>query len=488
MITTFKSYLVSFAFFVSGMLLAAQDSQEIQITKRSNGKSIQVQPIKLKGELFTFFFKSQERTLNLSELSDASIVALKEALDKQATQKTEAFSSINEAISHPLFLNQSLWTEQSQDIAERIQWPVESIKKDSASFRLYPPADYSFLGTRPYCATLYSGQGGTPIRFSLIFANKGDYNTTAGFGESHFDNKKTKNTDTRSLQQAIEQDAKTITARLTKYLGQEPAKQYYGEKTEKRKVSRWDVKDHSFLLTSKENEYTSLLIVQRSNAELEGKVAFIKDSELKKKLIKNVSSEDNGDIVIQNIPMVNQGPKGYCAPATFERAMNYMSIPADMYELATAATSAKGGTNTRLLADNCKRIIRSKARRIKELELQKDLEIRKIKKFIDKGVPILWQMRSLPAYNKLVNKRSQERLEIEDFGSWANTISAEAEELTSLFKADESNHHICMIIGYNKITQEIAVSDSWGPKYELRWVHIDIAKAVSSRGGFAIDF
>ena len=97
-------------------------------------------------------------------------------------------------------------------------------------------------------------------------------------------------------------------------------------------------------------------------------------------------------------------------------------------------------------------------------------------------------MRSLPAYNKLVNKRSQERLEIEDFDSWTNTISAEAEELTSQFKADESNHHICMIIGYNEITQEIAVSDSWGPKYELRWVHIDIAKAVSSRGGFAIDF
>ena len=45
-----------------------------------------------------------------------------------------------------------------------------------------------------------------------------------------------------------------------------------------------------------------------------------------------------------------------------------------------------------------------------------------------------------------------------------------------------------MVIGYNEATNEVAVSDSWGPRYELRWVHLDIAKAVTSRGGFVIDF
>jgi len=54
--------------------------------------------------------------------------------------------------------------------------------------------------------------------------------------------------------------------------------------------------------------------------------------------------------------------------------------------------------------------------------------------------------------------------------------------------AQKENYHICMIIGYNEETQELAVSDSWGPAYELRWVHIDIAKAVTSSGGFVIDF
>jgi hypothetical protein len=220
---------------------------------------------------------------------------------------------------------------------------------------------------------------------------------------------------------------------------------------------------------------------------MEGKVAFVKDSELKKVVSKNVKKNDNGDTFIDNIPMVDQGPKGYCAPATFERAMRYMLVPADMYLLATLATSASGGTNTAALADSCKRIVRSKARRIKDLDLEKDLEMRKVKTYIDKGVPILWCMRSLEEYNTIANARSKERASVKDFSQWKETISLEAESVSDRLEVNESNHHICMIIGYNEETNELAVSDSWGARYALRWVHIDIAKAVTSRGGFVID-
>ena len=156
--------------------------------------------------------------------------------------------------------------------------------------------------------------------------------------------------------------------------------------------------------------------------------------------------------------MVNQGPKGYCAPATFERAMTYMNIPADMYELATTATYAGGGTNTTLLADNCKHIIRSKSRRIRELKLEKDLKIKNIKHFINKGIPILWQMRSLNSYNALINQKTAQRRKVTDFRTWASSIKKEAQQLSSKFKSQEVNHHICMIIGYNEKTQELAVS------------------------------
>ena len=253
-------------------------------------------------------------------------------------------------------------------------------------------------------------------------------------------------------------------------------------------MERWDLGKQSILLSTRDDEYTSLLIVSTENADAEGKVDFIKDSELKAKLIGNVKHESNGDVFIENIPMVNQGPKGYCAPATFERAMRYMEVPADMYLLATAATAVGGGTNTTLLADTSKRIIRSKARKVRELDLQDDFEISKLKKYIDKGVPVLWQMRSLTAYNELANRRTKERSKVEDFATWAYEISDEAEKMVPQLESIEANYHICMVIGYNEATNEVAVSDSWGPRYELRWVNADVARAVTSRGGFVIDF
>ena len=44
-----------------------------------------------------------------------------------------------------------------------------------------------------------------------------------------------------------------------------------------------------------------------------------------------------------------------------------------------------------------------------------------------------------------------------------------------------------MIIGYNEETNEIAVSDSWGKNYSIRWIHVDEAEAVNNKGGYVID-
>ena len=356
----------------------------------------------------------------------------------------------------------------------------------SSSYRLYTKIDYLFAGAHPYCVTLYGDENGKTQQLSLVFANKGDFGSTAGFGEDHFKETNPDREAPMTLDDAIDADADIITEQLTKTLG-EPQKQYYGEKEDKRRVERWDLGPQSILLSTKDGEYTSILIVSSENADAEGKVDFIKDSELKAKLIENVAHEPNGDVLIKNIPMVNQGPKGYCAPATFERAMRYMEVPADMYLLATAATAVGGGTNTTLLADTSKRIIRSKARKVRELDLQDDFEISKLKKYIDKGVPVLWQMRSLTAYNEVANRRTKERSKVEDFSVWADQIAEEAESIVPQLTA-EANYHICMVVGYNEATNEVGVSDSWGPRYELRWVNVDIARAVTSRGGFVIDF
>jgi len=468
----------------------ANDLATYPLIEKESGKKIIVKVTDLKDGKISFVYKNQSFSLPIERFQDGTVVEVTSLLAEQGTGKDSEkidFGNINKYIGHALFEDVSLWNEQAGDIAKRLKWAKESVKKYSSSYRSYPRSNYQFLGARPYCVTLYGGENDKPESLSLVFANKGDYGSNVGAGEDHFKKLHPEEELPNTLDEAIELDTKLISKTLTEALGSEPTKQRYGEKEDKRTTLRWDFEDHSFLLSSLEGEYVSLLIVPIANAEAGGKVKFVKDSDLRAQQLTNIVQEENGDVFIDNIPMVNQGPKGYCAPATFERAMSYMKIPADMYLLATAATT-QAGTNTRLLAENCKRIIRSKARRIRDLDLHKDLKMKTVQKYIDKGVPVLWQMRSLREYNQLANKRSKQRAGITDFGAWATEISAEATEVSPQMLAQKENYHICMIIGYNEETQELAVSDSWGPAYELRWVHIDIAKAVTSSGGFVIDF
>jgi len=46
-------------------------------------------------------------------------------------------------------------------------------------------------------------------------------------------------------------------------------------------------------------------------------------------------------------------------------------------------------------------------------------------------------------------------------------------------EGSQSGGHICLIVGYNKKTKEVAISDSWGPRFMQRWVSIDEIKKVS---------
>lgn len=460
----------------------------IEIVQKQSQKKLLVQVVELRDGKLTFKKRNGKKyTVKTSSIDEASIAKIQVEMDAQLESSKAKYTKINGAVGHDLFGGiGGLWEQDANEVASRLKWPKESVTEQSSSYRYYPKKDYQFLGARPYSATLYGGAGEMTTHLSLVFANKGDYGSTAGMGEDHFKKIHPDKKPPMSLNDAIELDAEIISEALTKALGG-AQKQYYGEKEDRRRVLRWDLEGHAFLLSEIDGEYTSVLIVPKENADLAGKVDFVKDSELKKIVAKNVVREENGDTIIKNIPMVDQGPKGYCAPATFERAMRYMLVPADMYLLATAATKPGGGTNTSALADSCKRIVRSKARRIKDLDLEEDLKIRRVKKYIDKGVPIMWCMRSLDGYNKIANKRTKERFSVSDFTAWKTDLQKEANKVSEEMENIEEKHHICMIIGYNEKTNELAVSDSWGAHYELRWIHIDIAKAVTSRGGFVID-
>lgn len=479
--------MISRLLLVSALLATSAIAGDlISITQINNNKTIEVAPVQVTDSEVTFQVSGKPFTVPLARLTEDSRSRLHDWQQGLAQKESSIYEQINAAIGSPLFqIGSSLWTEDAAAVAKRLNWPQESASKSSSSFRRYPKAEDRFLQARPYCCTLYANETGKSESLSVVFANKGDFNSSVGFGEDHFKKSDDTKTAPRTLNEAITQDIDTISKLLTE-LFDEPSEQRYGEKEDRRNAQRWNFKDHAFILSKREDEYAHLLVVDRETADREGKVKFVKDQDLRDQLATNVRRDDNGDVYIENIPMVNQGPKGYCAPATFERAMRYMLVPADMYLLATLATAPGGGTNTGALAAEAKRIISSKARRIKDLNLGNDLSARHVSRYIDKGVPILWQMASMPEYNKTANELTKKRKDVSDMAAWAQTVASESERVAPGL-SPTSNFHICMIIGYNETTGELAVSDSWGPSYALRWVPVDVAKAVTMAGGFVID-
>jgi len=65
-----------------------------------------------------------------------------------------------------------------------------------------------------------------------------------------------------------------------------------------------------------------------------------------KKLATNVVRDPRGDVFVDNVPMVDQGAKGYCAAAAAERILRYFGTDVDEHEIAAAAgTTAESGTS-----------------------------------------------------------------------------------------------------------------------------------------------
>lgn len=422
----------------------------------------------------------------LAYLSEESRSDIRKTWKDHRTKIEKILEPLNTVIGHQLFeSNGNIWNEPADLVARRLKLPQESKTPYTSSYRLYTRGNYRFAGAVPKTLVAHGDHKGRTLSLSVVYSNKGDSLSTVGAGEDHF-KQNGKIIDRSTLAGAMEYDAAVIAETLTSVLGKPMEQKMLGQGNERLKVRRWDWNGHSFLLSHVEKEYVGLKIVRASFADGGGRYSRVSDGDMRKRLKENVTRLENGDVFIKDIPMVDQGPKGYCAPATFERAMRHAGIPADMYLLATLATTGGGGTNTARLFNEVAYTTRSKGgRTARQLQLP-SLAPKKLKRYIEKGVPILWQMCSLQGYNQIANARTRARRSVKDWEDYGAKV-AQAAEKNAPQLAAKANFHICMIIGYNEVTNELAVSDSWGNNYRMRWIHVDEAEAVSNRNGFVID-
>ena len=455
---------------ISLFLFLVNHLTAVQITDTS-GRQIEVDILNVEEARIEIRMANGQTTWlersRLSEQSNALITAT-------AEQDKDTHKVFNKLLGIQLFTDSNLWDDKTESVAKRLKWPQESQTDNQSSFRKYPKPDDRILKSRPYSAVLYGDQGKAQ-NISIVFANKGDFAfsdpPTAG--------------EIQDMERAIDRDVTRIEDLLTKQIGEAERQQYGSGRGLKQRIKRWNWKGHAFLLAHQEGEYANLKITNTTVADNKGRGEKLSDAALRNLSVENIISSENGDVLIGNIPMVNQGPKGYCVPATFERYLRYLQIPADMYVLAMAGqTSVGGGTSLSSIIDAIKSYASSYNRTMKAMK--GEVDIRTVKKYIDKGLPLIWTMFSSPQYNNFVNERSKARAENSDWDVWKDRSKSEARNMTLAKQINSA--HACMIIGYNKETDEIAVSDSWGPSFAVRWIPTAQAEQVSQGTLHLIEF
>lgn len=222
-------------------------------------------------------------------------------------------------------------------------------------------------------------------------------------------------------------------------------------------------------------------------------------------LKRNVVRSDEGDVVIRGIPMVDQGPKGYCAVATAERVFRYYGLETDQHEMAQlASSSAAGGTGQGMMYEALKKASNGVQLRV--------FDIIKFdgKDFVD------W----IEAYNREAKKQGNDSSTLnlgrmrgldQIYASLDPEIYREVKATRGNFfegfEKDVMDHidegiplmwgvylgmfpekdipqarggHMRLIIGYNRREKSIVYTDSWGAGHEAKQMPMDRAFAMTT--------
>jgi hypothetical protein len=396
-------------------------------------------------------------------------------------EDADKIKQLNDALGLPLLADTAFWQDDVAAVARRLQWPQESQTTTQESYRRYAVAgEVAILGASAYSMALY-GKDGKPTYISIIFANAGDFPEAKKLGrEGYLASDDAIAQATKDLAAAVRKDADTISDKLTALLGNPAITQFGNSASNRDEVHRWDWNDVAILLNSHDGQYASIKIIPTDVADHHGVVEVTDRDAMRDLLAQRVVKRDNGDVVLSEIPMVDQGPKGYCVPATWERYLRYMDVPADLYVLAIMGqTGFGGGTSVDQMEAGVQDYVSAYHRRIETYDAP--LDVAHVAKYIDQGLPLMWTCWVDKPVEIQTFQHTRERKIVTDWAKYADSLKADDAALGQVDGPDEtrSNGHMRLIIGYNTASNEIAISDSWGAAAAERWMYAPTAVKIS---------
>lgn len=236
----------------------------------------------------------------------------------------------------PVVLDQSLWSTSVQDF-----------KKDNTKFKFrWMSAQQSRLRSLGKSITTF----GQPSGEILIVSNKAK--NLSGISISFYNRG-----DNESISSALFHDRyKNVADQITTLTKSRP-QESSTKSTVALTKTLWEYQGAAILLEKSFNKKSSQpefirLRVKSLKSSKQG-VKTAKKASLKK----NVSRAKNGDVLINDIPMVDQGRKGYCVCASAARIYQYYGRETDQHEIAQlAGSTASSGTQINEMVYSLKRV------------------------------------------------------------------------------------------------------------------------------------
>ena len=374
-------------------------------------------------------------------------------------------AAANRAVGAGLFSDrQTLWETPVAEVVKRMKLALPKGSEKTPTVSVFTKRKSSFFGCgveefRFFC------REGKITRIDVMLLNKGDSVKGKVPSSRRFE-----------FSKRLQREERVLSRNLDTAFGSANSI-VFGIGSQSRRMPHWFCREAAIAVEMVDREYLMLHVFPREQA---GRPNFRKDTlrvdRAKLDLTKNIRREKNGDVFISGVPMVDQGSKGYCVPATLERCFRYYGITEfDMHRIADAGKTAAGGGTalSNALAGLAPMLHDCRMRRVSLGRLR----LRGVAGAIDAGTPIIWALYSSPEYLQRLQEHNAARAKIESPAAW----KADLKKMRRL-PSSKKGAHVCLIIGYNLTTGEIAVSNSWGaaPGADIAWVRFADAAAADA--------
>ncbi len=191
---------------------------------------------------------------------------------------------------------------------------------------------------------------------------------------------------------------------------------------------------------------------------------------------------------LKDVPMVDQGEKGYCVVASVERVMRYYGGDVDQHELAQLADTSDKGTSPEAMLNSMKKLtgrLGVKMKALIEWNIKDFMgmvsDYNRAAKKGKRATEVTGNFQTLDDYYQRMKPEIYKEVRLKqtaDYGKFQREIVRTIDEGVPLLWSvrigivaekeipQGMGGHMRLIIGYDNATKEIIYTDSWGMGHE----------------------